>query len=295
MWNGISLQFLFTDDQWYSAFCVCVLAICVSSLKKRLYRLLSYFLIGVFIILLCSYECSIYYRHKFFVICMICKCFLPFSGMSLCFLCGIFWNTVLNFDEGLSVFFPVFIYTFGVCVLRSILWCHLSVLQFISPRFHSRVQFHQSSQVKGQEPQQIALPSDSSFWRAPVSPHFCLPRWASCNPLRVSSSPGRHNSLKAPALWLQFYLKGRSSGTAKWRTRPGQSGGSSRIPSVCVLLARHPTSTDLASVLKLGVRSLCVEALWLSRIDEFIDHMVEPSVLLSSPPGRMIWSRVPVF
>ena len=81
MWNGISLQF--ADDQWYSAFCVCVLAICISSLKKRLYRLLAYFLIGAFIILLCSYECSIYYRHKFFVICMICKCFLPFSGMSL--------------------------------------------------------------------------------------------------------------------------------------------------------------------------------------------------------------------
>ena len=68
----------------------------------------------------------------------------------------------------------------------------------------------------------------AAFGRAPVSPHFCLPRWASRNPLRVSSSPGWLNSLKAPALWLQFYLKGCSSNSQMedmprpvWRQQQG--------------------------------------------------------------------------
>lgn len=194
----------------------------------------------------------------------------------------------------------LFFFLFSFTPLVSVFWDQFSDVTSVSySSFHlssiPECSSIRSPKLKGRNPNRLPFLQTAASGRAPVSPHFCLPRWASCNPLRVSSSPGWHNSLKAPALWLQFYLKGRSSGTAKWRIRPGQSGGSSRIPSVCAILARHPTSTDLASVLKLGVRSLCVGALWLSRIDEFVDRMVEPSVLLSSPPGRMIWSRVPAF
>ena len=68
---------------------LCVLAICISSLKKGLYRLLSLFFnwgICHFIVVMCA----LYIIDTFLIICMICKCFLPFTGMSLCFLCGIF-------------------------------------------------------------------------------------------------------------------------------------------------------------------------------------------------------------
>lgn len=183
------------------------------------------------------------------------------------------------------VFFPFVTYAFGVCVLRSVLWCHLSVLH----SFHLRIHFNsipecssiRSPKLKGRTPNRLPFLQTAASGRAPVSPHFCLLRWASCSPLRVSSSPGWLNSLKAPALWLLFYLKGRSSGTAQWRTRPGQSEGSLCSPGTA------PHQYWLGVCAEVGGLQFVYGVLWLSRIDEFIDHMVEASVLPSSPPERM--------
>ena len=136
MISHCSFYLLMTSDTQHF---LCVLAICICSLKKHLYRLLACFLIGAFIILSCSYECSLYYRHKFLIICVICKCFLPFSGMSLCFLCGIFWNTVLNFDESLSFFL------LSLMPLVSVFWDQVSdvisvpYIHFTSVPFQSTV------------------------------------------------------------------------------------------------------------------------------------------------------------
>lgn len=109
------------------------------------------------------------------------------------------------------VLFPFVTYAFGVCVLRSSLWCHLSALHSFHLSSIPEYGSIRSPKLKGRTPNRLPFLQIAASGRAPVSPHFCLPRWASRNPLRVSSSPGWLNSLKAPALRLQFYLKGCSS------------------------------------------------------------------------------------
>ena len=80
-WYELTLHFSFdlhsSHNEKYEHFSMCLLPICISSLKKYLFRSSAYFLIFFYIEL---HALLIYFGDQSFVSCFVCKCFFPFGG-----------------------------------------------------------------------------------------------------------------------------------------------------------------------------------------------------------------------
>ena len=81
----------FTHGQWYWAFFIYLLTICISSLEKCLFKSLACFfcwVIRFFCFCIVGVPCIFWMS---IIRCIVCKCFLPFHGLPFhfvdCFLC----------------------------------------------------------------------------------------------------------------------------------------------------------------------------------------------------------------
>ena len=92
----ISLWFQFAFPQrlvMLNSFFMCLFAIWILPLVKRLLKSFVHFPNGMFIFLLLYLEFLIYYGYKFFIGYMICKYFLPICGLSFYLLKWVFCRT----------------------------------------------------------------------------------------------------------------------------------------------------------------------------------------------------------
>ena len=90
---------------------MCLLALCMSSLKKYLFRSFSYFLIGLFVLKVLS--------------CMSCLFILEINPVSV-----VSFAVILSHSEG--CLFPLLIVSFAVQKLLHLIRCHLFTFGFIS-------------------------------------------------------------------------------------------------------------------------------------------------------------------
>ena len=92
----VSLWFQFAFPQrlvMLNSFFMCLFAIWILPLVKRLLKSFVHFPNGMFIFLLLYLEFLIYYGYKFFIGYMICKYFLPICGLSFYLLKWVFCRT----------------------------------------------------------------------------------------------------------------------------------------------------------------------------------------------------------